>query len=595
VAAILLVAVALGGAAFASGVFSKGSNTDDVNSRMQQLSESVARAWLPLQRNGGAMRLNSAGLQRPSRNTGYYGSAALSISLRIDDSDEKKKFVDAGVKAVNHAVAAAKPGSPFAILAVAMAYKTASKHLTDYPAVKQALPVWAAWLNKQSPSDRPLNHACYASSDCYNNWDLVMALAAIEMRRANVKGTPAPGSYLADRRGTNKWLRTVFSKDIPKSVGPQPQTDWQLGRAGVLSDPPTNPSAYHQLSSALLANSMKEAPLLFSREARNVAKRVSRFTKALISPTGDTALYGRSQMQSWTLAAALVTAANSVDRRNDTTWETLGERVLSRLSRPDYRDRSGVFAITPSTRDGSLSGIDLYAAPADYNGLTLMLLEMAIRAWPKNRGTGDVPTDRIGNFADIGGSHLVIGRQPDLWWQWGASRTKADLRYDAGLIQVQSRVDGVWKSLLAGRPIDQFDRVIGPALMVKGLPARFTVSSVRVTPNGQVLTGEFVTEAGAGRVRSEVTLEARGNKLVISWPAKAGQEYTGGVPLVRSRAGPSSLVNSTTRVAFSPKTQFPLSVVAPSATSIRTRLRLWQMTVDRDQVASISIASNTGS
>ena len=595
VVVLILVAAALGGAAIAGGVFSNGVKADDVNTRMQKLSESVVRAWLPLQRSGGAMRLNSPRLQRPSRNTAYFGSAALSVSLRISDSSDKQKTVDAGVKAVNYAIVSSKLGSPFTILAVAMAYKTASKHLRDYPAVRQALPVWAVWLNKQSPNDKPLNHACYASAECYNNWDLVMALAAIEMRRANVSGTPAPGSYLADRRGTNTWLRRLFSEDIPKSIGPQPQTDWPLGRSGVLSDPPTNPSAYHQLSSALLASATREAPLLFSRRALSAAKRVSRYSKALIAPTGDVALYGRSQMQSWTLAAALLTAANSVDSYKDDTWPTFAKRLIDRLSSPDYRDSSGVFAITPSTRDKSLSGVDLYAAPADYNGLTLMLLEMAIRLWPENRGTSELPTDRTGNFADLNGSHIVIGRQPDLWWQWGTRKTKTDLRYDAGLIQVQSRVDGVWKPLLAARPVTQFDRVIGPALMLKGLPARFAVSSVRVTPNGQVLTGEFVTDAGAGHVRSEVTLEARGNKLVISWPVKAGQVYSGAVPLVQSRAAQSSLINSTTRVTFSPNAQFPFSLNAPSATSIRTRLRIWQMKIDRDQVASISIAPNPGS
>ena len=95
VVALLLGVVLAVAAAAAAGVFRNDTKVDKIDTDMQRLSESVARAWLPLQRNGGAMRINSLGLQRPARNTAYFGSAALSISLRLKSEDEKRKFVDA--------------------------------------------------------------------------------------------------------------------------------------------------------------------------------------------------------------------------------------------------------------------------------------------------------------------------------------------------------------------------------------------------------------------------------------------------------------------------------------------------------------------
>ena len=66
--------------------------------------------------------------------------------------------------------------------------------------------------------------------------------------------------------------------------------------------------------------------------------------------------------------------------------------MLARLESFAYRDTTGVFAITPSAKLQSLSGIDGYAAPADYNGLTLMLLDLAAQAWKSGGDSGAVPT-----------------------------------------------------------------------------------------------------------------------------------------------------------------------------------------------------------
>ena len=564
---------------------------------MNALSNRVVNAWLPLQASDGEMRLKSPGLHRPARNTAYFGAAVLSMAGRTTDETQRRRLARRGVLAVDHAVAVARRGSPFTVLAVAIAYRNARRELDDYDFVRSAMRGWGDWLNAQKASDAPAEHDCFKNPDCYNNWDLVRALSVIEALKARPEGTAEPGSFLADRQATRDWLRGVLNVDIPKAIGPQPKTDWGLGRAGVLSDPPSNPPAYHQFSAALLSEARAEAPGLFDGNGLDAATRASHYSKALVAPNGDVAMTGRSQLQSWTLAAVLLVAAHGVGGKYDATWRAVGDRVLTWLESFVYRDRTGVFAITPSARTQSLSGIDGYAAPADYNGLTLMLLDLAARAWEPGGDSGSVPTDRNGSFADLHGSHLVIARKDDVWWQWQTRRKRQDMRFDQGLIQVQTKINGKWTPLLAARPNSKADLQAGPALAVNGVYAPFTVTKTEPVPNGVQLIGQFVPRGASVGVPSTITVNATGEGVEISWPVKAGQRFAGALPMVGARNLNGKLVNSRTRVSFSPKAVLAAGGRAPSASSVATRLQRWSITAKDDGVATLRVearASNSG-
>ncbi len=565
-----------------------------VSKQIQLLSQSVATAWFPFQGPTGEMRLRAKGLNRYARNTAYYGAALLMMAQRQPTQAQRAKFAKRGVLAVDHSLNKAVKGSPFVMLASALAYLTASRELSDIPAVAKALPAWGAWLNKQRRADAQTKHDCFANADCYNNWDLVRALAVVEALRAKPVGVKVKGAFLADRQATRGWLKGIFNYDVPRSLGPQPDSDWSLGASAVLSDPPMNPPAYHQLSSALLTEARSVSPGLFNTIGLDAAKRVSRYSKALVAPNGDVAQAGRSQLQSWTLAAALLTASHGVGGKYDATWRAVGKRVLERLSSERYRDPTGVFAITPSARTQTLDGIDRYAAPADYNGLTLMLLELAARAWSSGGESGSVPTDKTGLFADIDGSHTVIGRQPDLWWQWqtrsGTGEMAGDFRSDAGLIQVQSKRTGSWKPLLAARPMSSLAKPSGPALVVNGVYGPFTVQSVKAIAGGAELNGKFRAVVGTDATASTLTVKEKDHGLAISWPVTAGQTYQGTIPLVGGKVTRGTLSGTTSSVKITPKPDFLQPELMPSASSLFTRVCRWSFVAKANGTAEILIS-----
>ena len=565
-----------------------------VEQQIKALSQSVATAWFPYQSPDGVMRLRTQGLHRYARNTAYYGAALLMMAQRQPNQAQRAKFAKRGVLAVNHSLGKAVKGSPFVFLATAIAYVTGSRELSDIPAIAAALPAWGAWLHQQKRSDAQAKHDCFANPDCYNNWDLVRALAVVEALRAKPVGAKVKGAFLSDRQATRDWLKGIFNYDVPKSIGPQPDTDWSLGASGVLSDPPMNPPAYHQLSSALLTEARSISPGLFSELGVDTAKRVSRYSKALVAPNGDVAQSGRSQLQSWTLAAALLTASHGVGGKYDATWRAVGVRVLARLSSKRYRDPTGVFAITPSARSQTLDGIDRYAAPADYNGLTLMLLELAARAWSTSGAAGQVPTDRTGLFTDLQGSHLVIGRQPDLWWQWQtrpeSGVERGDFRSDAGLIQVQANNTGSWVPLLAARPLSSLAKPAGPALVLGGVSAPFVVKRVKPVAGGAELRGEFRAAGGSASIRSTLTVKEQDHGLVISWPVKAGESYKGTIPLVGGKLTRGKLSGTTSTITITPRAKYAKPERMPSANSVFTRVCRWAFVAKRDGTAEIQIS-----
>ena len=585
--------LAAGGFVAFGGGSSSQTDGGKVSQQIKSLSQSVATAWFPYQGATGVMRLPARGLNRFARNTAYYGAALLMMAQRQPTQAKRAEFTKRGVLAVNHAIDNSAKGSPFTFLAAAIAYVTASRELADIPQVANALPAWGTWLNQQRRSDAQTKHDCFANPDCYNNWDLIRALAVVEALRAKPVGAKVKGAFLDNRQATRDWLKGIFNHDVPKSIGPQPDTDWSLGASGVLSDPPMNPSAYHQLSSALLTEARSVSPGLFSKLGTATAKRVSRYSKALVAPNGDVAQSGRSQLQSWTLAAALLTAAHGVGGKYDATWRAVGQRVLDRLSSERYRDPTGVFAITPSARSQTLDGIDRYAAPADYNGLTLMLLELAARAWTDGGTAGQVPTDRTGLFADLHGSHLVIGREPDLWWQWQtrpeAGVERQDFRSDAGLIQVQSKSTGSWLPLLAARPLSAIAKPAGPALVLKGVSHPFVVRSVKPINGGAELRGVFRSPTGMASVSSVLTVREKDQGLVISWPITAGQSYKGTIPLVGGKVSQGRLLSKTSTVVIRPRPAYGKPQLIPSANSVFTRVCRWVLVAKSNGTAEIRI------
>lgn len=602
VAGAVIAALGLGAAAmaiFSGGATDSGTDGGSQRKRIWQLNDSVGAAWLKFQKPDGSFDLGAPGFKRGSTNSAYIGAAMLSMASRSKDPLLRRKFLRSGIAAVNQTVKDGKPHSPFPFLAISVAYAIASKELIARKQVQRALPGWGRYLLDQGQAIDMKGHDCFVDPDCYNNWDLVRALAVIQLLKTKPEGIPPTGSFLADPKATRAWLRKTLNQDVSRALGPQPQTDWSLGRAGVLSDPPVNPPAYHQFSSALVTQALADSPKLFDDVGREAAARASHYSKALVSPNGDVALTGRSQLQSWTLAAVLLVASHGVGGQFDSTWRAVAERVLDRIEGREYRDRSGVFAITPSARSRKISGIDPYAIPADYNGLTMMFLELAARAWQKGDAPGEVPTDRNGTFADLNGGHLVISKQPKVWWQWQTRRFTDDFRLDAGLVQLKVKRRTRWSDMLSARP-RSFDRLTaGPALCRPGnrsAVAPFRVTSVDGNAEDGVVEMKGRFSPGGRMVglpvrESRITATTNGYAVTFSWPVKKGETYCGTLPLVAANPTKLGVGNFATAIEFSPTTEVRAGQPAASASSTQTRVHRWTMPIEKSGTASITFTA----
>jgi hypothetical protein len=115
----------------------------------------------------------------------------------------------------------------------------------------------------------------------------------------------------------------------------------------------------------------------------------------------------------------------------------------------------GTIPVVPGLRTAWDSTImDGYASMTQYDGLTLFLLQDAADRWPDGVSPGRIPADARGQLAaDLGGSRVVWGRGPRLWWAISGRRTQADGRYQQGLAAVKvADGRGGWRDLLAARP-----------------------------------------------------------------------------------------------------------------------------------------------
>ncbi|MEI6447145.1 MAG: hypothetical protein WCO96_04595, partial [Actinomycetes bacterium] len=352
-----------------------------------------------------------------------------------------------------------------------------------------------------------------------------------------------------------------------------------------------NPPAYHVYSAALLSMLEEVAPDLVGPSARKVIEEQGQYLRALVAPDGDVALAGRSQLQSWTLAAVAVVAASRMTGPEAPEWRELGNRSLARLSGREYRDRTGVFAITPSARGQTLSGIDSYAFPVTYNGLSLMFLEQAARGWRDSVQSADgVAADADGFWADLEGSRLIAARAGTVWWQWLAAPGSSDVRDGSGLVQVKVGGSEGWRDLLEARPLGTSAGEAGPTLIRgrKSLPFRAT--SVRADGDALVLNGSW-TSAGSTPVAGSIRVAAdtdRGS-IVLRWTARAGVVFSGCVPLSAGVARANVLRSGRTTVSVGAGVRFSAGRSAPSASSARTKMHCWRGPTPASGVNTLTI------
>lgn len=407
----------------------------------------VERSWTRLTDPDGGVR----DVLEPAYGAFNYGTLMLAqAQLRAASRSGDEQLEQAAVAQVLGTLRRDPQSDPFYVLGATTLLRDGQAGRLPAAAWERFAAPLADWIGRIPPFR---GHA-FASAEGYDNWRLVFAAGAAELAQAGLVGTP--GGIAADPEALRAEVRRIVSALMPRNAGPVFRLP-RLGLARVLSDPPWQPPAYHLFSTLLLERVYQSAPEAFSATAARVRLQAGRYALALMAPDGALTPSGRSNEQSWVLAAAVALGAMRASDHGPAaaTWRAYAERAMDRLVRVHPLLEDGTIPVVPGLRSAwDATIMDGYASMTQYDGLTLFLLQDAADRWPEDVGSGAIPADERGQLAvDLGGTRNVWGRGPEVWWALSGRRTQSDGRYQQGLAAVKV-ADGAggWRDLLAARP-----------------------------------------------------------------------------------------------------------------------------------------------
>jgi hypothetical protein len=467
---------------------------------------------------------------------GQKGSVWLGYALLIDGVREHDRpRIDAGLLAIDCVVDQRDGGAElrsgdgaFDHMMLASAYNVAVAEASSNPLFVRYRPAWEQWLRRMPLVWLPNEHH-------YANKYLVEAVAVLELERTGLTSN-VRGSILSERRSAVARATKLVNHIVP-AYGRR--TSKRLhGRPGfVLSDPSNNALAYHGLSLGFYARAISLLGHRASPAAHEALARVVHASWTLMGPDGDAAYIGRSQEMAWALALTAYGSESAAQAERNpqraARFRAVADRGLRRL-RSAYGSGPYGFYVTPALRVGprsALAGLDTYANGPSYSGLTLMALDWAAKVSARDNG----PVARIGSDAP-GGGVLSSGRlrfatlrTGDSWFavKRSSSATARDLRYDFGLVALESRRrDGTWRDVMPVRPhtTGAADGA-GPVLRSNGRWGLPDGRRIRRSPNGIAVTGGYRTSHGQpikGGMRLSVARHACG--VAVRFRVAAGDQ-----------------------------------------------------------------------
>lgn len=476
-------------------------------------TDHVASAWSVHQQADGTIR---DPLQPSSRGISYgtvmLGDAMLGAAAGGGDA----AVGDRAASLIRASMVLGAPADPFNLLAIAALARrgdTEYGSVESWHAMRADLRAWAGQIARY-PWQGSDGH-CFTTPGCYSNFQLVWSAGAAELLGAGVDG--APGSLAADRPRVEQEIRTTVNDLAVHAAG---RTARGVGApARVLSDPPQNPLAYHLFSTYMLERVHSALPSVFGPAGLKLRAEAGRYALALMAPDGDLAYAGRSDQESWVLAAAAALGARRAAEGGPDAprWRSFADRALERLWREHSVLADGTIPIVPGLRarweDGML---DSYAQMAQYNGLTVWLLADAAAHWPAvDAPRAPLPADRNLLVDDLGGTGLVWGRHGDVWWAVSGRRTAPGPRYDQGVVAVKSLAHGKPLDLVAARPRE--GRPTGAWLLEtpKGR-ARFVARKASGSGARATLAGDWRLKSGRTWRRASWTISSRKGGMVAA-------------------------------------------------------------------------------
>ena len=326
----------------------------------------------------------------------------------------------------------------------------------------------------------PLNGGfCIADAACYNNLKLVDATAVLAITGLGIRAVD-PAARLADPAAARAAAATVVNRRVAQVADFSLRTvEAGARRTGtVLSDPPSDPLAYHALSAFMLDIAVRELGPDASKSARRAREATMEALAVFLSPDGDVSWLGRGQAQVWVpaLAAAALAAGARAHPARAPRYLGAARVAVRRLERLHATADRGFDVVPGVPERTTTNGIDPYVHTVAYNGLTLLGLGVArdsLRDVPGRTPLRKPPATRRLRVADPEGTGLGIVANGRVWLAVHAfRRNTSDLRHDFGLLALKRRTArGGWRDMIAARPrTDGSLESSGPALVHRGIP-----------------------------------------------------------------------------------------------------------------------------
>jgi hypothetical protein len=416
------------------------------------LDSQIAAPWPELQVASGRFKNILGGGTR-------YGEATLGYGLlQAGARGGNDAQVHAGLKAIGLALERSvhrSRASVFENLSMAAAYNLAKRSLRHNALFKHLRPRWEQFLVTRQFKELGGQHP-------YDNHYLADGIATLELLRTGLTSTD-PASVVGNQTGALLAVENLVNVRVPQMAA-MGGVDVGGKRTFVLSDPPDNPLSYQGLSLGMYARAVRLLGPRASDAARETLKQIAQASWWIAAPDGDLGWYGRSQEESWGLAATAfgaATAANLPDlpRRRQLDFRALTERALHRL-KTEYGTGPRGLNITPAVRKAkshAAPGLDDNAGGPSFTGITLMMLNWLQPELRRDASVGEeVGSDRQGGVQlSVRDGHIAVVRHGDVWFgvrlMPSLSRPD-DLRYDFGLQLLKFRRGGRWIDLAPVRP-----------------------------------------------------------------------------------------------------------------------------------------------
>jgi hypothetical protein len=481
---------------------------------------SALHAWARVTDERGAVR----DALEPARGRFNYGTLMLAqAQLRAAARTGDRRLGEAAVDQVLGTIERDGPQDPFYLLGAGTMMREGqlgAYRSTDWQRIAGPLAGWLGRFEAYTGHDFP-------NPSHYSNWNLVWAVGATALADAAVPAR-SPTAIAADPAALHAEATRVVSRLAVRSAGRQAERN-RRRTMRALSDRVLFPNAYHMLSVYMLERLHASHPELFSRRALRLREEAGRYALTLMAPDGQLTHAGRSQEQSWVLAAAAAYGARRAGQpgRKAAAYAALAQRAADRLLRVHGQLPDGTIPVVPGLRTAwDRTIMDSYASMTQYNGLTLMLLEDAVEHWPATAAAGALPVDRRLLVSDLHASGLAWGAAGNLWWAVGGRTTRGDPRYEQGVVSVKARMDSGWQDLLAARPITGIPRTRWLLSTRRGI-ARLRL--VRARGNGRKarLSGAWWwIDSGRRHRAASVEVHVRGRRLTLLTRLRRGEALT---------------------------------------------------------------------